>query len=132
MTKVIDIIIENRLTIEKRGINVYQHSTGDNHFVRHKDSITVKLKAKTEKDFLHISVVRGPGVLENECIAKLQSWVDFELSHEGSVSKQHSGNQEILKIPPGAPNWQLKITQPDILPVDSSKVSIILENEENN
>jgi hypothetical protein len=74
-------------------------------------SITLPLKPVIEDDYLHISIVSGPGHLEGNCVVNLPSWINFELSSAGDANTTHSGDRTLLKIPPGPPKWQLKITR---------------------
>ena len=110
MTKEINITIENKLVLEERDMNVYHHSTGSAHMISHDSSITLPLKTVIEDDYLHISIVSGPGHLQSKSVVNLPSWVDFEFSSKGDVSVAHSGDRTLLKIPPGPPIWQLKMT----------------------
>jgi hypothetical protein len=111
MTKEIKIIIENRLILEKRAMNVYHHATRSSHMIGHNSSVTLPLQTVIEHDYLHISIVTGPGNMERKSIANLPSWVDFDFLSEGNVSISHSGKRILLKIPPGLPGWQLKLTR---------------------
>ena len=111
MAKKINIIIENKLIIEKRDMNVYHHAGRSAHMISHDSSITLPLKPIIEDDYLHISIVSGPGNLENKSVVNLPSWLDFELSSAGDAAVTHSGERTILKIPPGPPTWQLKMTR---------------------
>jgi len=112
MTKEINITIENKLVLEKREMNVYHHSTRSAHLISHNNSITLPLRPSVEDDYLHISVVSGPGHLINKSVLSLPSWADFELSSEGkNIIVAHSGDRTLLKIPPGPSTWQLKMTR---------------------
>jgi hypothetical protein len=111
MAKEINITIENKLGMEKRDMNVYHYSTRSAHMISHDSSITLPLKPIIEDDYLYISIVRGPGRLEGSCVVNLPSWIDFELSSAGDAAITHSGERTILKIPPGPPTWQLKMTR---------------------
>ena len=82
MAKEISITIENKLVREKRDLNVYHHSSGSAHMIRHNDSLTFPLRSSIEDDYLHISLVSGPGHLENKSVVNLPSWTDFEFSFE--------------------------------------------------
>jgi hypothetical protein len=114
MVKAIDITIENQLAAGERDINVFHHSSRSAHIISHNSSITLPLRNPGENDYLHISVVRGPGYLWNDCLISLPSWVDFDFSSEGKLAVTHSNgtNRTLLKIPPGPPTWELKITMP--------------------
>lgn len=92
-------------------MNVYHHSTGSAHMISYDSSITLPLKPFIDDDYLHISLVSGPGRLEGNCFVNLPSWINFELSSAGDVTTAHSGERTLLKIPPGPPIWQLKITR---------------------
>ena len=119
MPEEIEMTVENKLLAEKRDINVYHHWTQSAHIISHNSSITLPLAANGDKDYLHISVVKGPGYLERNCLISLPSWADFDFTSKESVtgiSITHShatdGARTILKIPPGPPVWELKITRP--------------------
>jgi hypothetical protein len=110
MAKQIKITIENKLVMEKRDMNVYHHSTRSAHMISHDSFVTLPLRSVIENDYLHISIVRGPGCLEGDCVVNLPSWVDYELSSAGDATTTHSGDRTLLKIPAGPPVWQLKMT----------------------
>lgn len=111
MTKVIKITIENRLILEKRAMNVYHHATRSSHMIGHNSSVTLPLQTVIEHDYLHISLVTGPGNLERKSVADLPSWIDFDFLSDGNVAVSHTGKRTLLKIPPGLPGWQLKLTR---------------------
>lgn len=111
MAKEINIIIENKLITEKRDMNVYHHAGRSAHMISHDSSVTLSLKPVVENDYLHISIVSGPGHLEGNCVVNLPSWIDFELSSAGDAAIVHSGNRTVLTIPPGSSIWQLKMTR---------------------
>jgi hypothetical protein len=113
MSQVSDITVENKLVKDKRGINVYHHSTRSAHLISHNSSITLPLGDVGKDDYLHISLVSGPGNLWKDCVINLPSWADFEFSSEGKMTLTHRGYRTILTIPPGPPTWQLKITRPN-------------------
>jgi hypothetical protein len=110
MIKEIKIIIENKLRIEKRDMNVYHHASKSAHMISYDCSITLPLNSVIDGDYLHISIVSGPGRLESSCVINLPSWIDFELTSAGNAIVTHSGNRTLLRIPPGLPIWQLKMT----------------------
>ncbi len=111
MTKHTKLTIENKLVTEKRDMNVYHHFTRSAHMIGFDSSITLPFRPVIEKDYLHISIVSGPGRLEEKCVVNLPSWMDFELLSGGDVTVAHSGNRICVKIPPGLPLWQLKLTR---------------------
>ena len=111
MTKQIKITIENKLVLEERDMNVYHHSTRSAHMISYNSSVTLPLRPTQEEDYLHVSIVNGPGHLEGNCVVNLPSWVDFEFSSRGDVIVAHVGDRTLLKVPPGLPTWQLRMTR---------------------
>lgn len=111
MANEINITVENKLVMEKRDMNVYHHSTRSAHLISHNNSITLPLQQSVEDDYLHISVVSGPGHLINNSVLNLPAWADFEFLCEGKIILVHSGERTLLKIPPGPSTWQLKMTR---------------------
>jgi len=121
MNKEINITVENKLEIEKRDINVYHHFNRSAHMISYSSFITLPLRSAIEDDYLHISIVSGPGPLESMCKINLPSWMDFEFSPGADVAVSHSGNRIVLKIPPGPPVWHLKMTRsPSSLNIQST------------
>jgi len=128
MPEEIEISVQNKLITEKRDINVYHHWTQSAHIISHNSSIIIPLGINGDKDYLHISVVKGPGYLEKNCLINLPSWADFDFTSRENVtgisiihSHEQSSDRTILKIPPGPPAWELKVTRPAIV---SSKGTI--------
>jgi hypothetical protein len=111
MPKEIKITIENRLITGKRDMNVYHHSTGSAHMISHNSSVTLPLGPVIDADYLYISIVGGPGHLGSKSVVNLPKWVDFEFLSEGKLALTHSHDRIFLKIPPGLPVWQLKLTR---------------------
>jgi len=116
MADKIDITIENKLSAGERDVNVFHLSsnTRSAHIISFNSAITLPLRHPGESDYLLISVLRGPGYLWTDCVISLPSWIDFNLSSEGKLGLTHSGDTERmwLKMPPGPPTWELKITRP--------------------
>lgn len=112
MPGTVNVIVENILNKEKRGLNVYHHSSRGAHLISYGSSVTLPLGNTEEDDYLHISVVRGPGDLWKECLIDLPSWADIEFSSQGKVTLNHRGERTLLSIPPEPATWQLKITRP--------------------
>lgn len=115
--KVIDVMdikltVHNKLSKEKRDINIYHHSNRSAHIISYNSFLTRPLNIMDKEDFLHVSAVSGPGQLQNPCIMDLPSWMDYEYSSSGDFSIAHSGNRTFLKIPPGFPRWELKVKLP--------------------
>lgn len=111
MSKKVNMTIENRLVLEKRDMCVYHYSTQTAHMISYNSSIILPLRSTVENDYLHISIVRGPGNLASICVVNLPSWADFEFSSRGDVTVVHSSKRTLVKVPPGPPLWQLKITR---------------------
>lgn len=111
MTKQMKLTIENRIAIGRRDMNIYHHFTRSAHMISFDSSITLPLRTITDGDYLHISIVSGPGRLESSCIVDLPSWIDFELYSKGDVKIVHTSNRILVKIPPCFPIWQLKMTR---------------------
>jgi hypothetical protein len=111
MAKGISITIQNKLTLEKRDMTVYHHASRSAHMISHNSSVTLTLEPDIEEDYLHVSIVSGPGHLQGHCFITLPLWIDFELTAASDAAISHSNNRTVLKIPPGPPVWQLKMTQ---------------------
>lgn len=112
MSRKFNITVRNRLITEKRDINIYHHSTRSAHIISRASSLTIPLKGSSENDYLHISLVSGPGNLWRDCLLSVPSWADLEFSCDGRVTMTHCKNRTIIKIPPGPPTWQLRISRP--------------------
>ena len=110
ITKEVDITIRNKLLKEKRDVNVYHHSDRSAHIISCNSSLTSGIKPGTENDYLHISVVSGPGHLKNDCVLDFPSFMDLRFSSAGDFDFVHSGERVLLRIPPGPPTWQIKMT----------------------
>jgi hypothetical protein len=113
MIKDVEITIKNKLVKEKRDINVYHHAGGSAHIISYNSSVTLPLRTVSQEDYLHISVISGPGNLKYDCVIDLPSWADFELTSEGKVTVTHSGDRTLAKIPPGPASWMLKMSRPN-------------------
>lgn len=129
MTEKLDITIENKLIKEKRDINVFHQSTRSAHIISRNSSITLPLRSVEEDDYLHISIVSGPGNLWKNCMIELPSITDFEFAFEGKAMITHSNNRTLLKIPPGSPTWQLKITIPNNPEIIQTSAHVIIGDE---
>lgn len=111
MPEGIDMIVRNNLVTEKRDMNVYHHATRSAYMISHNNSITVPLGTIEDGDYLHLSIVSGPGSLEKECWINLPSWCNFTISGLGNGDITHRDERTLLRLPPGPPVWQLKITR---------------------
>lgn len=109
--KQMEVVVENRLTVLKRDINVFHFSSRSAHIISYNSSITLSLGTPGSSDFLQVSTARGPGHLWKHCLIRLPSWANFEFFTRGNVTLIHSKNSHgtLLKIPPGPPDWELKI-----------------------
>lgn len=110
MASDINFTILNKLVIEKRDMNIYHHSRKSAHMISYNSSVTLPLKPVSDDDYLYISIVNGPGDLKTRSIVNLPSWVNFDFLSEGKLTVTHSDGRTLLKIPPGLPGWQLKLT----------------------
>jgi hypothetical protein len=115
MTKDMNMIIQNKLALEKRDLNIYHHSTHSAHLISYHRSITLPLGSVETGDYLHISLVSGPGPLKRDCRIDLPLWVDFEFSLDGKVTVIHPGDTQRIRliISPGPLTWQLRVTRSD-------------------
>ena len=120
MTEEVEMKVENQLITEKRDLNIYHHATRSAHIISPGSSTTIGLRGVEEDDYLHISVVSGPGNLWKHCLIDLPSWADFEFSSEGKVAFTHKGERTLIDIPPGPPKWELKMTRPNGTPIPPS------------
>jgi hypothetical protein len=130
MPKEYEIKVENKLKKEKRGINVYHKATKSAHIISYDSSIKIPLQTAAEGDFLHLSVLSGPGHLWNECFITLPSWADFEFLSEGMVAVSHSGERIVVKVRPGPPTWQLKMTLPPTATALTRSADIVIITDE--
>jgi hypothetical protein len=111
MVKEIEITIENNLILEKRPINVYHHAERAAHLISRGRGVTLPLQTIQKSDYVHISIASGPSDLEFKTIVNLPSWLDFEFLSDGNLSVLHLSKRTLLKIPPGLPGWQLRVTR---------------------
>ena len=120
MGKQVNIVVQNKLLKERRDINVYHHANRSAHIISCNSALTRGIKPVDEEDYLHISVVSGPGHLKNYCVLDLPAFVDFKFFLTGEeVTLCHSGRRMFLRVPPGPPVWRLKMTIPTALsPLD--------------
>jgi hypothetical protein len=130
MKNEINFTIENKLVIEKRDMNIYHNATRSAHMISFNSSVTLPLQPATEDDYLYISIVNGPGHQLRESIVNLPTWVDFELLSEGKLTVTHSAHRTLLKIPPGLPSWQLKLTRSSSSSYQSSDHVTIAESQQ--
>ncbi len=103
--------IQNNFSTEPRTLNVYHHAAGSAHMISHNSSVTLPLHSLSQGDYLYIAVVGGPGPLRNPSVIDIPAWADFELIPGGELTLVHHCRRILLNIPPGQPNWQLKLKQ---------------------
>ncbi|MDQ1350895.1 MAG: hypothetical protein QG657_1197 [Acidobacteriota bacterium] len=120
MTDTGNIMVENKLIVEKRAISVYHHASRGAHLISHNGSVMIPLKPDAEEDYLHISVITGPGRLKNDSLLDIPPGLDFEFSNDGKVVITYKGGRVLIKIPAGLPIWQLKLTRPTGIPHNAS------------
>lgn len=130
MSECINITIQNKLVAERRDLNAYHHSKRSAYFISHCNTVTIPLGTIEDGDYLHISIVSGPGKLEKKCLINLPSWCDFSISSVGNGDISHSRDRTLVKIPPGPPSWQLTITRPsDNINIPDEDVIVIGDNK---
>jgi hypothetical protein len=112
LTEPVGITIRNNLNKEKREISVYHHSRRMSHIVSHNRSLNHILESMDKGDYIQVSVVSGPGHLNHTCILVLPSFLDFTFSATGDVTIEHFNQRLMLKIPPGPPTWEIKMSLP--------------------
>jgi len=118
MFEVVKITVHNKLTSEMRDLSVYHHAARSANLIGSNSKITLSLKTAEKDDYVHLSVVQGPGKLNQECVVDLPFWLDFDFSSIGEGVIQRTGKRTLLTIPPGPPDWQIKVTRsPDITDV---------------
>ncbi|MCP5051454.1 MAG: hypothetical protein GY940_30080 [bacterium] len=111
MAPPIAIVIINRLLKEKQYLNIYHHLSGSSHMISSKKNVAVPLETTAQNDYLTISMVSEPGFMWSRFRVNLPSWLDFDFLASDAVTLNHKGGAEraVINIPPGLPNWQLKI-----------------------
>ena len=122
------ITVENRLKEGRRDLNVFHHGSRGSHLIGHDSSVSFRLRSSGEGDYLHISVVRGPGFLWRESVISLPWWADFDFAAEGKIGVNHSleTGRVLVKIPPGPPTWELTVTRsanPGAAPGETEKAN---------
>ncbi len=112
MTAGFDIVINNKLTIQRRDIHVYHCASRSAHIISYNSSITLPLHTTDGKDYLGISMAGVAGGLRNNCVIDLPAWIEVEIYLEGKLTISHRDRRTLLKIPPGSPAWELRLTRP--------------------
>lgn len=109
----LEITIENNLVKEKRSINVFHQASIGSHLISHNGSIILPLHMEETGDYIHISITSGAGHLKNACLLDLPNGLDIEFSGNGKVFLLYKKRRVNIRIPPGPPSWQLKVTRPE-------------------
>lgn len=112
MSKTTDIIIENNLVEEKRGLNVYHRQDRSIHLIGCGNAYTVSLIPLDGNDYIHLSVAVGSGIMEQHNVIDLPSWLNYEFLSEGRFAVRHDSGRTCLNIPAGLPEWKLKLSLP--------------------
>lgn len=112
MTTPIKLTVRNKLISENRDLNIYHHSDRSAYIISPNNVITISLNPHENSDYIHLSIVSGPGNLEKECLLYLPSWCSFTFTALGNGEITHHASHIWVKIPPSPPLWQLKIFCP--------------------
>ncbi len=116
MRRALNVTVENKLVLEQRDLSIYHHGSRSAHILSHNSSVNLRLKTDDEADYIHISVVSGPGNLWNECAINLPAWSNIELNTKSEMTFVHSDGHFLIKLPPGPPTWQLKVSRHEDAP----------------
>jgi hypothetical protein len=113
MPREMSITIVNQLVNGKRELNIYHHGAQSAHLISYNRTLTLPLAPVETGDYLHISIVSGPGPLTRETRIDLPWGMDFEFTVEGKAAVIHSDESKrtLLKIPAGPATWQLRVTR---------------------
>jgi hypothetical protein len=106
------ITIQNKLMAEKRDLNIYHHSTRSAYMISRNNSVGIDLDSRENGDYIHISIVSGPGGMEKDCWLNIPAWCFFSFSGMCNGDIFHVNQRFLVRIPPGPPVWQLKISKP--------------------
>ncbi len=109
MTATIKLTVQNKFCNEKRDLNIYHHADRSAYMISHCNTATITMDPADKDDYLHISVVSGPGRLTKPYQIDLPSWCDFSITTIGTATLRNKDNRTVLEFPPGPPDWQLKI-----------------------
>lgn len=111
MFKKVEITVHNNLVEEKRDLSVYHHAARSANLIGSNSKITLAFKTTEKNDYVHLSLVQGPGKLNQECVVDLPFWLDFDFSSIAEGIVRHTGKRTQLTIPPSPPVWQVKVTR---------------------
>jgi hypothetical protein len=107
-----DIVINNKLTIQRRDIHVYHCASRSAHIISYNSSITLPLHTADGKDYLGISMAGTAVGLSHNCVIDLPVWIEVEIYLEGKLTVSHRDRRTVLEIPAGSPAWELRLTRP--------------------
>lgn len=125
-----EINVQNRLIKEKRDLNVYHKASKSAYMISHGNEISIELESDEDGDYLHLSVVTGPGSMKGESWITVPSWCRFTVSGLGNGDIAYCGEDTMLKVPPGEPKWQLKITRRPGSPAGHSPALVTIGDDE--
>ena len=113
MHRICTIEIINKLTRNRKSIDVYSRRTGIVDIIGLNQSITLALetnRAQCRPDYLLIGITGGSSK-EYDLLIDLPAWVKFELLPAKRYRRPLTRKKKrlIYKIPPGSPPWKLKI-----------------------
>ncbi len=130
MPEIMNIVVVNNLCHEKRDLIIYHHSTRGTHIISHGSRFSLPFKTGIhEGDYLLVSVNRGPGDLWDDCVVNVPSWLGFDITAQRRVSVAHGGSRTLVVIPPGPPNWELKLLQSNENFPNCSQIEVTIGDE---
>lgn len=107
---ILAIVISNKLEKEKRDLTMYINTVKESHLVSANSSRIWRAKPGAADDFLHIAVAPGPGQLKSTWILDIPSYLNVKFRSSGEFVLFHSEERTELRIPPGPPDWQIRLT----------------------
>ncbi len=112
MSETLYVVINNLVLREKREISVYHHGTRGAHLISPNSSVKLPLRMESKGDYLHISPVMGPGFILSRWVVCFPGFLTFECDIDRKLSVRQGPGETCIKIPPGAPNWHVKVMLP--------------------
>jgi len=110
MRNSIKLKIRNELALDQRDMTIYHQATKITSIISSGRFVSVTLGPEEDGDYLHISIPGGPGELKHLCRVSLPTGIDYDLSDTPGFAASSSNDRILLTIPPGTPQWQLKLT----------------------
>lgn len=126
----IELKIHNKMIAEKRDLNIYHNHDRGAYMISRNNYVKLKLNGIDDNDYLHISIVSGPGAMTKDCWVNLPSWCFCSFSGMCNADICNSGERIMVRIPPGPPVWQLKISNPGSTPGADSDLLVIGDFEQ--